>query len=142
MPERCVVFGCSNVKDTKKGISLHRIPYFGNERQAKRRRKVWVQFVSRKRANWEPSKSSVICSQHFVPEDFERRFLSLPGLTDSLKVRLKEDKFGISVYPTKYLQSVEPLLDEKGFGPSSSKTMKTSSREQRMVGFNSKVYSI
>ena len=132
MPERCVVFGCSNVKDTKKGISLHIIPYFGDERQeAKRRRKVWVQFVSRKRANREPSKSSVICLQHFVPEDFERRFLSPPGFADSLKVRLKEDEFGISVYPTKYLQLVEPSLDEKGFGPSSSKTMKSSSREQK-----------
>ena len=26
-----------------------------------------------KRAKWEPSKSSVICSKHFKPDDFVRR---------------------------------------------------------------------
>ena len=32
-----------------------------------------------KHAKWEPSKSSVICSRHFKPTDFESRFYSLPG---------------------------------------------------------------
>ena len=27
MPDRCVVFGCSNLANVAKGISLHRIPF-------------------------------------------------------------------------------------------------------------------
>ena len=46
MPERCVICGCSNTRDVKEGISLHVIPFYGNERtEAKKRRKKWVDFV-------------------------------------------------------------------------------------------------
>ena len=73
MPTRCVAAGCSSTRDVKEGISLHRIPFFGNENpEAKKRRKRWVDFVKLKRGNWEPSKASVICSKHFKPEDFTR----------------------------------------------------------------------
>lgn len=40
MPSRCVAGGCSNTPDLEKGIGLHSIPYFGDDRpQAKKRRK-------------------------------------------------------------------------------------------------------
>ena len=55
MPNRCVVGGCSNVASPAEGISLHFIPFAGDERpEAKRRRKQWVDFVRNKRAKWNP----------------------------------------------------------------------------------------
>ena len=40
MPTRCVAAGCGNVKNPKEGISMHFIPYYGDERpEPKRRRK-------------------------------------------------------------------------------------------------------
>ena len=61
MPTRCVAAGCG----------MHFIPYYGDERpEPKRRRKKWVDFVKQKRARWEPSKTSVLCSVHFKGEDF------------------------------------------------------------------------
>ena len=48
--------GCSNVADAKQGISLHFIPFAGDERPETRRRcKLWVDFVRLKRAKWEPT---------------------------------------------------------------------------------------
>ena len=71
MPTRCVAAGCGNVKNPEEGISMHFIPYYGDERpEPKRRRKKWVDFVKQKRARWEPSKTSVLCSVYFKPEDF------------------------------------------------------------------------
>ena len=32
MPERCVVARCSSIKDIAKGVSLHAIPYYGDDR--------------------------------------------------------------------------------------------------------------
>ena len=73
MPHRCVVGGCSNVRSLENGIGLHTIPFYGDERpEAKKRRKRWIDFVRLKRAQWEPSKNSVICSKHFKPNDFVR----------------------------------------------------------------------
>ena len=46
MPHRCVCANCGNIKDVAKNISLHTVPYYGNERpEQKRRRKRWVDFV-------------------------------------------------------------------------------------------------
>ena len=51
MLTRCVAGGCSNIPDLEKGIALHSIPYFGDDRpQAKKRRKKWVDLVKQKRA--------------------------------------------------------------------------------------------
>ena len=38
MPERCIVYGCSNTRDAKEGISLHFIP-FPATREQKRKKK-------------------------------------------------------------------------------------------------------
>jgi len=74
MPARCVVGGFSNTRNLQEGIALHTIPFYEHDRpEAKKRRKRWVDFVKVKRAKWEPSKSSVICSMHFKPDDFARR---------------------------------------------------------------------
>ena len=129
MPERCVVAECSNVKNVVEGISLHRLPYFGDVRPvAKQRRRQWVNFVQRKRASWEASKSSVICSSHSKADDFERRFVQLPGLEQPLKARLREDEFGIVAIPSVY--PVDSSREENA--PSASK------RERRMVSYNHK----
>ena len=55
MPERCIVAGCSSLKDVTNGITLHLIPFFDDDRpEVKRRRRKWVEFVNRKRAEWLP----------------------------------------------------------------------------------------
>ena len=101
MPERCVVARCSSIKDIAKGVSLHAIPYYGDDRpEAKKRRKRWVDFVGQKRAMWTPKKRSVICSEHFVADDFNQRFVNV-GEKEVLSNRwLKRDNLGISVFPT------------------------------------------
>ena len=42
MPERCVVFGCNNVRSKEKGILLHPISFYGKSESetAKRKEKV------------------------------------------------------------------------------------------------------
>ncbi len=109
MPHRCVVFGCSNVTSRNEGISLHIIPFANDDRaEAKKRRKKWIDFVRRRRLNFEPSATSKICSRHFKAEDFVRRFgVHLTGDEAKLKAVLKSDEFGICVYPTISLPDCE-----------------------------------
>jgi len=76
MPSICVVSaaGCSNGRNVEELISLHKLPFYGDDRpEAKKKRKKWVDFVWLKRAKWEPSQlSSVLCSEHFKREDSVR----------------------------------------------------------------------
>ena len=89
MPARCVVYGCSNRPDVVNQIALHPIPYYGDMRpEAVRRRKRWIDFVKLKRAGWEPSRESHVCSKHFKADDFMRT-LNLPGLDERTYPRLK-----------------------------------------------------
>ena len=39
MPEKCVVFGCSNVRSKEKGILLHPIPFYGKSESEKQKRR-------------------------------------------------------------------------------------------------------
>ena len=97
MPNKCVVSGCINAPDLPSGIGLHTIPFFGDERhEAKKRRKKWVDFVKAKRAKWEPTKNSVVCTKHFRVQDLERRFTNLPGQKPAVP-RLTRDSFGVCV---------------------------------------------
>jgi len=122
MPSRCVVFGCSNSPNPDEGIGLHFIPFWTDERpEAKRRRKRWVDFVKTKRAKWQPTKSSAICSVHFTKDAFERMHSSL--LPGQMKRLLKRDDFGISVWPS--IQAIE----------STSTNEEISARSRRMVSF-------
>ena len=102
MPSRCVVYGCSNVPDPENGIILHKIPYDLDLRpEAIKRRKVWVDFVKRKRAKWEPSSSSCVCSKHFKADDFQR-IVHLPGQQETYRPVLKRDDIGITSFPSVY----------------------------------------
>ena len=126
MPERCVVAGCSHVTDVKNGISLHRIPFFNEERpEAKRRRRKWIEFINRKRAKWVPSRSSVVCSVHFMPEDFASRFAVLREVNDGLKRRLTEDDIGVIPVPSIYVKDISK--------PDVSSSQ--ARRDRRMVGY-------
>ena len=80
MPDRCVVYGCSNEGTQGGTICFHRIPYWEDTRpEAKARKKQWIDFVRRRRDRWEPTKNSVICSEHFLPGDYNTMFLNLEG---------------------------------------------------------------
>ena len=108
MPNRCVVYGCSNEPNVEKGIVLHCIPFANDERQeAWKRRKKWIDFVQRKRLKWTPGTTSSICSQHFKEDDFQRKFFVLASEEKNVKYmpRLKRDKIGVSVCPSVYLSS-------------------------------------
>ena len=111
MPTTCVAFGCNNVPNFEKGIALHIIPFFGDDRaEARKRRKKWVDFIKAKRANWKPTKHSAVCSEHFKPVDFQRYFSGLPGA--NFKPRLKKDDLGVSVFPTVHASSIVPQKTE------------------------------
>ena len=54
MPARCVVAVCSNTRNyLKLGISLHTIPYYGDDcPEARKCWTKWVDFVKMKQAKW------------------------------------------------------------------------------------------
>ena len=59
-----------SVQKPEEGLSLHAIPFDGDEHpEEKKRRKRWVDFVSRTHAKWKPAKHTRICSQHFKAND-------------------------------------------------------------------------
>jgi len=101
MPERCAVFGCSNVRNKEKGIQLHPIPFYSkadSEKQMWRRK--WINFVKSKRAHWEPREHSAVCPEHFSEEAYTNWF------ADDLVRRLKRDEIGVCVFPTKHARCV------------------------------------
>ena len=101
MPHRCIVGGCSNIRSLEKGIGLHTLPFYGDERpEAKKRRKRWIDFVRLKRAQWEPTKSSVICSKHLKPDDFVRNYTLLKDQEAPSIPYLERDSFGITAFLT------------------------------------------
>ena len=123
MPERCVAARYANVKDEERGISMHKIPFFGTTCPQKlRRRKKWVDFVLERRKMWTPGKSSSLCSMHFNDEDFIR----LAKAGSNLKRDLKRDEIGVCVFPSKHAKR----KDDEGQEPPSKR-----SREKRMVSF-------
>ena len=112
MPTVCVAPGRSNQRDKSRGIKLHIIPFFDDERgETKRRRKKWVEFVKQKRAKWEPSKRSVICSVHFKPKDFERRFVLAEPESKPMIRWLRKDEISCCAYPT--IHTVGETVKEK-----------------------------
>ena len=75
MPDWCVAGNCGNIKDKESNSSMHRFPFYGYTRpEAQKRRKRWVDWVKLKRAKWEPSVHSHLCSVHFKPEEFMLQF--------------------------------------------------------------------
>ena len=63
---RCVVQDCGNRADADAGISLHLSP--SNSRQ----RVLWVRLVRTHRANFRPSGTFPVCSEHFCLDCCER----------------------------------------------------------------------
>jgi hypothetical protein len=126
MVNSCVAANCTNKLCLSSGISLHTIPYYNDDRpEAKRRRKIWVDFINAKRV-FVPSKALTLCSAHFKPEDYERRFSILPGQTKPNYPKLRSDKLGICVYPSIHAEARE----------TSREPVVQSPRDRRMVSFN------
>ena len=94
--------------------SLHQIPFWNDERpEAKRMRKIWMNFVATKRAKWTPSKFSAACSKYFIPEDYEKYLVEMIPGTRDYTPRLKDETV-IVVYPSKFTRS--NLADEVSHG--------------------------
>ncbi|XP_015765440.1 PREDICTED: THAP domain-containing protein 1 A-like [Acropora digitifera] len=126
MPDRCVVYGCSNKADPENGIGLHKIPFFGDDRkECRRRRKKWIDFVLRRRAHWKPTKHSKICSLHFRREDFSRMFTALPGQEKLSAPRLMADDVGPCVFPA--IQINDPEFGQIDRSPPMSERLPVSS---------------
>ena len=98
MPDRCVAANCGNIKDKERNISMHRFPFYGDTRpEAQKRRKRWVDWVKLKRAKWEPSVHSYLCSVHFKPEEFMFQFGNEVDLSNKW---LQRDELGVCVFPS------------------------------------------
>ena len=63
-----------------------------------------------------------------MPQDFERQFTTLPGMSSPYTPRLAKDEIGITAYPSIYPTPKKPVSEEKEVGPSSAKR-----RAHRMV---------
>ena len=120
MVNSCVAANCTNKSCLSSGISLHTIPYYNDDRP--KRRKIWVDFINAKRV-FVPSKASTLCSAHFKPEDYERRFSILPGQTKPNYPKLRSDELGICVYPSIHAEARE----------TSREPVVQSPRDRRMV---------
>ena len=67
MPERCVVFGCNNVRSKEKGILFHPISFYGKSESEKQKGwRKWIDFVKSKRVHLEHTEHSAVCSEHFT----------------------------------------------------------------------------
>ena len=74
---------------------MHRFLFYGDTRpEAQKRRKRWVDcWVKLKRAKWEPSVHSHLCSVHFKPEEFMFQFGNEVDLSNKW---LQRDELGHS----------------------------------------------
>ena len=116
MPGRCVVGGCSAFPDVQNGLILHAIPFLNDELpEARKRRKKWIDFVKQKRAKWEPTQNSSVCSRHFTENDYVCRFSFVDEVTKKpIMPRLKQDEIGINVVPSVHAEAVtkKPVVSE------------------------------
>ena len=75
MPKRCMICNCSNVADKVRNITIHVIPYYGDDQPTASQGESSGSTLSRKRGEkWSPSKYLVICLCHFAPEDYTQHF--------------------------------------------------------------------
>ena len=116
MPQKCVVGDCSYVRSSENGIVLHMIPFYSNESpEAKKRRKRLIDFLRRKHAGWDPSKSLVICSKDFKKDDFVRNYALITDKQAQSLPYLVRDSFGFTAYPTVHageLEDEQPLSNQ------------------------------
>ncbi|KAJ4929939.1 hypothetical protein JOQ06_018955, partial [Pogonophryne albipinna] len=74
MPEHCAAYCCANrrtIVNRGRGITFHKFP------KDKDMRKKWE--VALRREGFTASESSVICSEHFKQDEFDRTGKILPG---------------------------------------------------------------
>ena len=115
MLKRCVAAGCSNERNLEEGISLQKLPFYGDDQpKAKKRRKKWVHFVRLKQTKWEPSQSSVLCSEHFKREDFVRSADLGDEKNHHISKRwLKTNHLGVIVFPSVHVNKLVPNANQK-----------------------------
>ena len=64
MPDFCSVVGCNATRGQTEGARFFRYPTKNKEQRV-----LWIKAVSRKKPDgkpWSPSKTSVVCSAHFL----------------------------------------------------------------------------
>ena len=160
---QCPVFGCSNregdLQVMDRGVTFHRFPNRPNPRDKERRAK-WIKAV--RRDDWEVSKRSRLCSEHFTPEDFEvgregRRELKITAVPSVFKAypeRLQKDlekkserkaptERGPPPPPKKRKVDAEPVVEESNFAePSTAPEPSTSlSFETKVAEMQNKINS-
>lgn len=87
----CVVAGCS--KRQTDDVSVHSFP------KDERQRAAWTRFVKLTRADWTgPSQYTVICSEHFNEECYERQHFLMKDFGIPTKKRLVPGSVP-SIYP-------------------------------------------
>jgi len=106
--------------DVQEGLILHGTPFLDDERpEAKKRRKKWVDFVKQKRAKWEPTRNSSICSRQLTQDDYIRRFSIVYEVTNKpCMPRLTRDEIVVTVVPSVYAEAVTktPVVTESAKG--------------------------
>ncbi|XP_074658649.1 uncharacterized protein LOC141911560 [Tubulanus polymorphus] len=78
MPRRCVYYNCSS--------SNRSLFWWPRDTVIARK---WTAFVSRKRAQWKPSSTSVLCGRHFTNDSFTNYSMFTSGF--ATKLHLKPD---------------------------------------------------
>ena len=82
-------------KTRRKALSFIPYPFYGkSDLEKQRRRKKRVDFLKLKRAHWEPTEHSAVCSEHFKEQDLTKQFF-----LEDLDRGLKRDEIGVSVSP-------------------------------------------
>eukprot|EP00794_Sanderia_malayensis_P003932 gene3932-4481_t len=135
MPDYCVVYGCNNENNKESkgcGISLHKIPFYGDKRPpAVKKRKLWANFVKMKRDKWQPTKYSVVCSEHFKPDDFETAKMCVPGFQKCMKAVMKRDELGVTAVPS--IQTFQKNQDQAASLSRPDTSEKSTTRQRRQV---------
>lgn len=67
-----------------------------------------------KRAKWEPTKHSAVCSVLFKPDDYIFQYNLVPELGKLSVPRLKRDEIGAVVFPTIHAIDVVESLPQSG----------------------------
>lgn len=98
MPDFCAAYGCTNERNLQtrsKGITFHRFP--------KENRKEWEVLVRRK--DFVATERSLLCSDHFKEEDFDRT-----GQITRLRQGAKPSVFNFPPHLRKQLEAKAKLL--------------------------------
>ena len=118
----CVVAGCS--KRQSDGVSVHMFPKDDRQRAA------WIRFVKLTRADWTgPSQYTVICSNHFNPECYEKQCTLMVEFGIPTKKRLVPGSIP-SIYPKRKRENLNEAFLES---PSRPERMVVAKLEKKRV---------